>query len=261
MSSNNLTIKPNNHRVYHCPFEKKIELLNLLIKENASKSIVVVTAQDTKSIEEGLENKEITVIEDRNLIKDKALCVQIIIGFDMPIKNIVYMARASKATENSFMLLDESEQKDLHFVERLLGRAIKQEKREGFEYPIVEKEEKFKEKRLSKDEIKEVAKKRYEKSTNTQENAGFEKKKSFDKPKKEFKKDFKKDARPKDDNWAKKKQAPNRFLGKDENGKALFSGKSGERNHRYDGTPRDKWDAPKVTGKKINIKARKKKED
>ena len=254
MSSNNLTIKPNNHRVYQCPFEKKIELLNLLIKENVSKNIVVVTAQNTKTIEEGLENKEIQVIEDRNLIKDKALCVQIIIGFDMPIKNIVYMARASKATENSFMLLDASEQKDLHFVERLLGRAIKQEQREGFEYPVVEKEEKPKVKKLSKDEIKEVAKKRYEKSTNTQENAGFEKKKSFDKTKK----DFKKDARPKDDKWAKKKQAPNRFLGKDENGKAIFSGKSGERNHRYDGTPRDKWDAPKVTGKKIHIKARKK---
>jgi len=257
LSSNNLTIKPNNHRVYQCPFGKKIELLNLLVKENAGKSIVVVTAQESKIVEEGLDNKEIQVIEDKNLIKDKALRSQIIIGFEMPIKNIVYMARASKATENSFMLLDASEQKDLHFIEMLLGRAIKQEKREGFEYPVVEKEEKPKAKKLSKDEIKEVAKKRYEKSTNTQENVGFEKKKSFDKPKKEFKKD----AKPKDDRWAKKKKAPNRFLGKDENGKAIFSGKSGERNHRYDGTPRDKWDAPKVTGKKINIKARKPKNE
>ena len=259
MSSNNLTIKPNNHRVYQCPFEKKTELLNLLIEENAGKSIVVVTAKDAKIIEEGLENKDIQVIEDKELIKDKELRAQIIIGFEMPIKNIVYMARAAKATDKSFMLLDASEQKDLHFIEMLLGRAIKQESVEGFNYPVVEQDEKPKAKKLSKDEIKEVAKKRYEKSTN-----------SFDKPKKEFKKDFSKDAkrseRPKDtkskdDKWAKKKKAPNKFLGKDENGKALFSGKSGERNHRYDGTPRDKWDAPKVTGKKINIKARKKKED
>ena len=251
MSSNNLTIKPNNHRVYQCPFEKKIELLNLLIKNNAGKSIVVVTAKDLKIIEEGLENKEIQVIEDKNLIKDKELRVDIVIGFEMPIKNIVYMARASKATEKSFMLLDESEQNDLHFIEMLLGRAIKQESVEGFNYPIVEEDEKPKVKKLSKDEIKEVAKKRYEKSTNTQD-AAFEKKKSFDKPKKEFKKD---------DRWAKKKKSPNKFLGKDENGKAIFSGKSGERNHRYDGTPRDKWDAPKVTGKKINIKARKPKSE
>ncbi len=255
MSSNNLTIKPNNHRVYHCPFEKKTELLNLLIAKNEGKSIVVVTAKDAKIIEEGLENKEIQVIEDKDLIKDKELRADIIIGFEMPIKNIVYMARAAKATENSFMLLDESEQKDLHFIEMLLGRAIKQESVEGFNYPVVEQDEKPKAKKLSKDEIKEVAKKRYEKSTN-----------SFDKPKKDFAKDTKrserpKDAKSKDDKWAKKKKAPNKFLGKDENGKALFSGKSGERNHRYDGTPRDKWDAPKVTGKKINIKARKKKED
>ncbi|SFV53823.1 ABR064Wp [hydrothermal vent metagenome] len=228
MSLNNLTIKPNNHRVYQCPFEKKLELLNLLIKENAGKSIVVVTAKDSKTIEEGLENSEIKVIEDRILIKEKELYSQIIIGFDMPIKNIVYMARASKATENSFMILDASEQKDLHFIEMLLGRAIKQEKREGFEYSVIEKEK-----------------------------GRFEKKKSFEKPKK----DFKKDAKPKDDRWKKKKKAPNRFLGKDENGKAIFSGKSGERNHRYDGTPRDKWDAPKVTGKKINIKAHKPKRD
>ena len=27
-------------------------------------------------------------------------------------------------------------------------------------------------------------------------------------------------------------------MGKDENGKPIFSGKSGERNHRYDGTPK-----------------------
>ena len=260
MSSNNLTIKPNNHRVYQCPFEKKTELLNLLITKNEGKSIVVVTAKDAKIIEDGLQNKEIQVIEDKDLIKDKELCAQIIIGFEMPIKNIVYMARAAKATQNSFMLLDASEQKDLHFIEMLLGRAIKQESVEGFNYPVVEQEEKPKAKKLSKDEIKEVAKKRYEKSTKSKD-AAFEKKKSFDKPKKEFKKDFKKDAKPKDDKWAKKKKAPNKFLGKDENGKALFSGKSGERNHRYDGTPRDKWDAPKVTGKKINIKARKKKED
>ncbi len=260
MSSNNLTIKPNNHRVYQCPFEKKIELLNLLISNNTGKSIVVVTAKDTKIIEEGLENKEIQVVEDKNLIKDKELHADIIIGFEMPIKNIVYMARASKATEKSFMLLDESEQNDLHFIEMLLGRAIKQEITEGFIYPVIEQDEKPKVKKLSKDEIKEVAKKRYEKSTNIEETV-FEKKKNFDKPKKDFKKDAKRSERSKDDKWAKKKKSPNKFLGKDENGKAIFSGKSGERNHRYDGTPRDKWDAPKVTGKKINIKARKPKSE
>ena len=51
------------------------------------------------------------------------------------------------------------------------------------------------------------------------------------------------------------------LLGYDDNGKAKFSGKSGDRNHRYDGTPKDKWDAPKKVGRKINIKALKPKEE
>ena len=239
-----LSIKPNNHRIYQCPQDKKIELLNKIIADNAGVDIIVVTANDADIIKNSLENQDIRVFEDKELVKNKELKSAIVIGFDMPIKDIVYIARASRATEKSFMLLDESEQNELHFIERLLGRAIKQEKVEGFEYIVVKKEIQTKPKKpLSKDDIKEVAKKRYEKSTK-------EPKKSYDKPKK------------KDDRWAKKKKAPNKFLGKDENGKAIFSGKTGDRNHRYDGTPRDKYDAPKVTGKKINIKALKpKKED
>ncbi|WP_457744933.1 hypothetical protein [Sulfurimonas sp.] len=242
MSSNTLTIKPNNHRIYQCPFDKKLELLNKLIEDNSKASIVVVTAKDAKNIEENLVNKDIKVLEDKELIKDKELRAEIIIGFDMPIKNIVYMARAGKATERSFMLLDESEQNELHFIERLLGRAIKQERVEGFEYPVIKREESAV-KKLSKDQIKEVAKQRYESSTQ-------------EKPKREFN-----DKKPSDSKWDKKKKAPNKFLGKDENGKAIFSGKSGERNHRYDGTARERYDAPKVTGKKINIKARKPKSE
>lgn len=69
--------------------------------------------------------------------------------------------------------------------------------------------------------------------------------KSFDKPKRDDQKDRK----------------PNKFLGKDESGKAKFSGKSGDRNHRYDGTPKDKFEAPKSVGRKIPIKARKPQED
>ncbi|MCK4975215.1 MAG: hypothetical protein KAR81_08165, partial [Sulfurimonas sp.] len=85
----------------------------------------------------------------------------------------------------------------------------------------------------------------------------------------EFKKEYEEkpesDKKPrrddKTDKWEKKDKAPNKFLGKDENGKGIFSGKSGDRNHRYDGTPRDKYSAPKKVGRKINIKARKPKEE
>lgn len=187
-------------------------------------------------------------MEDRDLVKDKELQYDLLISYDIPIKAIVYMARISKATDKAYLLLDKSEQNKLYDIEMLLGRAIKQEKVDGFEYPVIEKKynDKPAYKKMSKDEIKDEAKKRYEAKTQDAP------KKDYDKPKKDFKSS--------DDKWAKKKKAPNKFLGKDDSGKAIFSGKDGERNHRHDGTPRGKYDAPKAGGRKINIKAIKPKE-
>jgi superfamily II DNA/RNA helicase len=240
MPAETISIKPNNHRIYECPNDKKIELLNKLIQENSGADILVMCSENPEAIKENVQNKDVRVLEDKQLVKEKELTCEYLISYDMPIKAIVYMARVSKATKKAVMLLDESEQKALHAIEILLGRAIKQERIEGFQYPKkqVKTSDEPKVKKLSKDKIKEVAKKRYESSTQ-------------EKPKRDFRSDEKKD-----DKWAKKKKAPNKFLGKDENGKAIFSGKSGERNHRHDGTPREK-----LTGKKINIKASKPKED
>lgn len=89
-------------------------------------------------------------------------------------------------------------------------------------------------------------------------------KKPYDKDKKDdkfgVKKPWDKDKKDgaKSESWAKKDNKGSKFLGKDENGKAMFSGKSGERNHRHDGSKRES--APVLTGKKINIKALKKPE-
>lgn len=110
---------------------------------------------------------------------------------------------------------------------------------------------------------------------NTDDKAGFKKpydkdkkddkagfKKPWDKDKKDdksgFKKPYDKDKKDgsKSDTWAKKDNKGSKFLGKDENGKAIFSGKSGERNHRHDGTKRES--TPVLTGKKIQIKSLKK---
>ena len=250
MPSTTITIKPNNHRVHPCANAKKTELLNQLITKNSSSNIVVVCSQNPMAIKEALDNKDIVVMDDREFIGSKELNCEMLISYDVPDKAIVYLARASKATLKAVILVDESEQKNLYPIEMLLGRAIKQEKIAGFEYEVKKAPETPKYKKLSKDEIKEVAKKRYEEKTGEPE------------PKKEWnsdKKDYKKS--DSSDKWAKKNKAPNKFLGKDESGKAIFSGKSGERNHRYDGTPRDKWDAPKKVGRKINIKALKPKEE
>ena len=195
------------------------------------------------------------------------------------------MARLAKATQKAFLLLDQEEQKELHSIEILLGRAIKQEQLEGFEYPAVVKTKPAPNapKQLTKDQIKGEAKKRYDAKTGESpkrefkekgEKKEFKSKKEFGekkdfKDKKEFKgkKDFRakkedgsKDAKPKDPRWEKKKKAPNKFLGKDENGKAIFSGKDGARNHRHDGSPKEKTQTPQNAGRKISIEARKPKE-
>ena len=131
---------------------------------------------------------------------------------------------------------------------------------------------------MTKDQIREEAKKRYDKVTAEPKEKSYKPKKDYgDKvngkaresalgyeDRKSYSKDGKKKEFKKSDSagkWDKKKKEPNKFLGYDDNGKAKFSGKSGERNHRHDGTPRDKWDAPKKVGKKINIKARKAKDE
>ena len=139
----------------------------------------------------------------------------------------------SCATEMALILLDAKEQSKLYPIETVLKRVIKQEIIEGFEY----------EQDLKLTIAQEKPKREYAFKTDTEDKAKADKK-PYDKSKQ----------------WGKKEKAPNKFLGKDENGKALFSGKSGDRNHRYDGTQKSKYNAPKKVGRKISIKALKPKE-
>jgi len=222
MPAATISIKPTNHRIYQCPQDKKQELLEKIIEENSSTDIIIACSSQVPELQAKFDSQNIRVIEDRDLVKDKELTCDFLINYDMPIEAIVYIVRVSKATNKAVMLLDESEQKALHGIEMLLGRAIKQETIEGFEYPQKVVSDKPVRKKLSKDEIKEVAKKRYEKST--QEQPKFDKEKSDRVESKKPKRDFKSEGK-KDDKWAKKKPAP------------------------------------KTTGKKISIKARKVKED
>ena len=242
MSSSSITIKPNNHRVYQCPSDKKVELIKKLISDNSKLDILIVCSKELDTLKEQIADKGIKIIEDKELVKDKELSCELLISYDLPIKAIVYMARVSKATQKAFILIDKSEQKGLHSIETLLGRAIKQDVIEGFEYEVIKvpESDKYTPKKMTQEQIREVAKKRYEEKTQTAP-------KKSDKPKRSDSSDGEK--------WAKKKKAPNKFLGKDENGKALFSGKDGERNHRYDGSSKAKYDAPKKVGRKISIKA------
>ena len=224
MPASKITIKANNHRIYQTPKAKKIELLNKIIDENSAEDILVVCANDPQELKAQLSNQLIKVVEDRELVQDKELVCDFLISYDMPIEAIVYEERVGRAKEKAVMLLDEAEQIVLYKIEMLLGRAIKQEKIEGFEYPQKAKSDSDKpvRKKLTKEEIQAIAKKRFEKSTQEKPTFDTEKSERDDskKPRKEFKKEGKKD-----DRWAKKRPAP------------------------------------KTTGKKITIKARKVKED
>jgi superfamily II DNA/RNA helicase len=224
MSTPTISIKPNNHIIYQCPSNKKEELLHKIIQENSNEDIVIVSSANVEDLRTKFQNDNIQVMEDRELVKEKDLQCAFIISYDMPIEAIVYIARVSKATQKAVMLLDQEEQKTLYKIEMLLGRAIKQKKIEGFEYP--QKAEKLPErpgrKKLSKEEIQEIAKKRYESST--REKPKFDEEKSPRDDSRKPKRDFKSDGK-KDDKWAKKRPAP------------------------------------RTTGKKISIKARKEKEN
>lgn len=272
MSSTQLTIKPNNHRVHPCPNDKKLSLVNKLISDNRESKIIVATSMDANSVKEFLQNENsqalenVEVLDDKTLIKDENLICDLLISLDVPSKAIIYMARLSHTTSKALLLINESEQNLLYPIETLLGRVIKQDIIEGFEYEVKEKPKtglRPAPKKMTQNQIKEEAKKRYDKQTGEpkpKKEYKSDDKKDFKRDdKKAFKKDFKKP--DKDDKWAKKKKEPNKYLGKDENGKAIFSGKSGERNHRHDGTARDASYPPKKVGRKISIKSLKKSED
>lgn len=257
------SIKPTNHRVYPCPNDKKLLLLDQIITENRDSKIIIVTSQDATSVKASLlDASDVEVLNDEALFKNESLKCDLLISLDLPQKAILYIKRLSHTTSKAILLLNESEQKLLYPIETLLGRVIKQEIVEGFEYEKKEKKDikqKPKQKLMSKQDIKDVAKKRYDEGTRDSN----EPKKEFTKPQGDKK--FDKPRTPRDDDkakqWEKKKKSPNKFLGKDEKGKALFSGKSGDRNHRHDGSPKENYDAPKKVGKKINIKSLKKPED
>jgi len=285
MPDDQISLKHNKHRIHPCPNDKKLSLLNLLIAQNATLDIVVATAEDTQAIKEAITASNVKVLNDKELLKLPELRCKLLISYDLPSTAILYMARVAKATEGTIILLDKDEQKQLYPIETLLGRVIRQEIVAGFEYAVEEKikrEQKpfdrpkrdgerserkpfekpkyDKPKRDSeKPERKPFDKPKYDKPKRdgeSSERKPFDKPK-FDKPKRDGEKSEQKAYdKPKRDD-----KKSNKFLGKDESGKAKFSGKSGERNHRYDGTPKEKYEAPKNVGRKISIKERKPTED
>lgn len=201
-------IKHNKHTIYPCPQNKKKQLLDILLEKYSDMTIAVVNSEFTSD-----SNGVDFLSYDEFINSDKSY--KTIINFNL-LNDVQYLEILEKATDNFMALVNEEEQKDLYAIEVVLKRAIRQEKVEGFEYKEVVLEEK---KAVFVKKLKEENQKR----------DAFKKKDGFKK-----RDDSKKDGAK----WEKGGKKPNKFLGKDEKGKAIFSGKSGERNHKYDGTPK-----------------------
>jgi len=263
-------LKRHNHRVHPCLDEKKGELLNLLLSKNSDKKIIVVASNPT---ELSSEQENVSIMSDEELLANKELVCDMLISYDLPPKAIIYMARLAHTHTYALILLNESQEKLLHPIETLVGRTIMQEQMEGFSPEREEKQlqpsKKESAPRQDRGERKEFKprsdKKPWEKDDRGEKKPWDKEKKPWDKNDRGEKKPWDKDKKPFDKRergdskpWDKKEKTESRYIGKDENGKAIFSGKSGERNHSYDGTPKGK--PPRLTGKKISIKGMKKKD-
>lgn len=247
-----ISIKHNKHHIYQCPNDKKILLLSLLIIQNSNLSVVVVSSQNNEELKK-FQTSTITIFNDEELINSD-IKYDLVISYDLPNSVDTYIKRLSKALQSAITLIDKSEQKDLYPIETALKRVIKQEIISGFEYEKILEVEKPK----KSFEKKVFDKPKFDKPKR-------DNRKPFDKPKSEkFKKDDKKpfnkpkekmDLKEKKVDWQNKDKKQNKFLGKDENGKAIFSSKSGDRNHKYDGTKKDTKSQKPI--KKIAIQSRK----
>jgi len=246
MSSKKITIKRHNHRIHPCDLKQKDDLLNFLIAQNTDKNILIVTTNDTESVKAVLEDKSIPVVNDSELAKSAELQGDFLISYDLPSNAISYMLRLSRALNYAIILLDEHQHKLLYPIERVLERTILQEYIHGFKPEAVMAAEREKQSRFDKKTARDAAEKNGERPERKRSDKPYPKR--DDKPNHDDKRPPRKSYDSKS-----KETGKSRYMGKDENGKAIFSGKSGERNHRYDGTP--KSDDEKRTPRKFGVKS------
>ncbi|MDP3301788.1 MAG: hypothetical protein Q8S36_07465 [Sulfuricurvum sp.] len=126
------TIKRQNHRIHPCNTARKTELLNFVISQNPARSILIVTSNDSKTIDVA-QTKEITIVSDNDLAQPSETMYDIVISYDLPDKAIIYMTRYARAKEFAIILLGSEDQKNLYAIETLFGRTITQEPITGFE--------------------------------------------------------------------------------------------------------------------------------
>lgn len=282
MSTQTPIIKRHNHAAYRCLSTQKASLLTHLLDEHKDKRIAVIGAPKEYRL------SGVTYIEDEDLAT--APRVDLIISYTLPATPELYMARLNHTDLLAFVLLDESDNSLLYEIERQLGKAIRQEQLEGFgseqkkkepmrdnygEKPHKDKKS-FASKRDFDDDSSEESRREYKPRDNERgDKKPWEKRDGERGDRKPFEKrdgEFKKSYPPRDREfrdgdkkpWENKPKRDSKYIGKDENGKPMFSGKSGERNHRFDGKPKDFSSNEKTfkkEPKRFDIKGKKPKEE
>ncbi len=210
MSSTTITIKRFNHRVHPCDRSQKLALLKHLVALHSDKEIVIIAARDIAELEPELDADNVTLKSDKELIENTKFQCDMIISLDLAENPENYIKRLSQTKTFALLLADDKEQQELYEIETVMKRTLTKEIISGFEplsYIQAEREAKnLKERQL----------------VNTEKQAERD------------------DKRARQQNApSSKKREESKYLGKDENGKPIFSGKTRERNHRHDGTPKD----------------------
>ncbi len=210
MSSTTITIKRFNHRVHPCDRSQKLALLKHLIALHSDKEIVIIAARDIAELEQELDADNVTLKSDKELIENTKFQCDMIISLDLAENPENYIKRLSQTKTFALLLADDKEQQELYEIETVMKRTLTKEIISGFEplsYIHAEREAKnLKERQLVN---KEKQAERDDKRARQQNGPSS------------------------------KKREESKYLGKDENGKPIFSGKTRERNHRHDGKPKD----------------------
>jgi chemotaxis protein histidine kinase CheA len=124
-----VALKRKNHRLLLCTAARKHDLLAKLIEAHEGKRIAVAVSGDAETL---TVPETVIVLVDETPNDGNAETFDLLISFDLPAAPAQYMARLALAGDTALTLLDEADQAHLLAVETLLGRAIPQERPEGF---------------------------------------------------------------------------------------------------------------------------------
>jgi superfamily II DNA/RNA helicase len=127
------TIKRHNHRVLPCNTERKIELINFLIKNNNALEIVIVSKEAIKDFKDISLNEKIKITTDSTFNDDVISEFDMLINYDLPQDPQEYLKRLELAKVYSFILLDPADHAELYPIETTLGRVLVQDPIKAFE--------------------------------------------------------------------------------------------------------------------------------